>query len=352
MKIKFLIDSLNFWESLKKDIHFAKKSIYIQTYSLEGDQTGKNLADSLISSKALEKKIIIDAFINYFINDKFIFSPKNLFFNNSLKQEINSTKYLLDYLKKNSVEIKFTKFNHKKIIIIDNKISYIGGNNFTDHNFAWHDLMVRIEDGKIANFLTPAFIQTWEEKNISSSVSFNDIKIINLDSKNNQRYQDEIFNLIENAQHSIFIQSPHITFPFLNKIKKASKRGVKVTIISTEYILDIIKNYIKWECSLTNIKLWYYQNRKTHLKSILIDDKYLIVGSSNFDFLSYKIAKEIIAIIPNPDAIRNFQKQVIIPDIKNSKLFEGYRCIIGFRRFLLNLQLKILGNIIVFFTRL
>lgn len=37
--------------------------------------------------------------------------------------------------------------NHKKIVVIDNTV-YVGGLNFSDHNFSWHDMMVRFHSKK------------------------------------------------------------------------------------------------------------------------------------------------------------------------------------------------------------
>ena len=42
--------------------------------------------------------------------------------------------------------LEFVSRNHKKSVVIDDRIVYLGGINVCDHNFAWHDVMLRIED--------------------------------------------------------------------------------------------------------------------------------------------------------------------------------------------------------------
>ena len=42
--------------------------------------------------------------------------------------------------------------NHKKLIVIDDRITYIGGINFSEHNAAWHDMMLRIDDVAVGRF--------------------------------------------------------------------------------------------------------------------------------------------------------------------------------------------------------
>lgn len=53
----------------------------------------------------------------------------------------------------------------------------------------------------------------------------------------------------------------------------------------------------------------------THLKAIRVDDRYLILGSSNFDFVSYRCQQELIVIIRDPGLIRLFQRKVERPDL-------------------------------------
>jgi cardiolipin synthase len=51
---------------------------------------------------------------------------------------------------------------------------------------------------------------------------------------------------------------------------------------------------------------------------MLIDDQYLIAGSSNFDYLSYRLYQEIVAIITDAETIADFRERVMLPDLANS----------------------------------
>jgi cardiolipin synthase len=61
-----------------------------------------------------------------------------------------------------------------------------------------------------------------------------------------------------------------------------------------------------------------YQGRMAHLKAMLIDDEYLIVGSSNFDFLSSELMQEIVAVITHRQTIAEFRERVLDVDLKNT----------------------------------
>ena len=61
----------------------------------------------------------------------------------------------------------------------------------------------------------------------------------------------------------------------------------------------------------------------SYLKAILVDDDYLIAGSSNFDIISYRIQKELVAVISDRDVITAFKERVLRQDLQNSVKIES-----------------------------
>ena len=49
------------------------------------------------------------------------------------------------------------------------------------------------------------------------------------------------------------------------------------------------------------------------MKAMLLDGRELILGSSNFDFVSYRAEEELVAVISNPGLIADFRRQVLEP---------------------------------------
>lgn len=330
MKISILVDSDEFWQSLNNDMRASKEYIYIQTLSFEGDRVGKKLSDALLTASPDDKRVLADfIYSKYMLNDKFVYHPRN-FFNKELRSEAEETIKMFNTLKEGGVNLKlinpdgplilkFPQHNHKKLIAIDDKIAYIGGINFSDHNFFWHDMMLRIEDSAITEYLKEDFLTTWSGQNKGNSRQFGCVKFHNFDGISNKTAFKPILELIRSAEKSIFVESPHITFPFYGALRIASQRGIAVTLITPEINnWSFMNDYMRWECARSNIDLWLYKDRLTHLKSILIDDKYLIVGSSNFDYLSYCLHQEIVAVIDNEEVILDFKERIIEQDLRNS----------------------------------
>ena len=55
--------------------------------------------------------------------------------------------------------------DHKKLIVIDGRVAYVGGINVSDHNFAWNDFMVRVE-GPVVHDLVGDFVSTWQGRRL------------------------------------------------------------------------------------------------------------------------------------------------------------------------------------------
>lgn len=98
--------------------------------------------------------------------------------------------------------------NHKKVCLIDDRVAYIGGINFSEHNFEWHDMMLRIEDPQVAGFLREDFDRTSNGENRSASGSFGWIEIHTTDGKTNARQYERIFDVIRNAKDHIVVHMP------------------------------------------------------------------------------------------------------------------------------------------------
>jgi cardiolipin synthase len=325
--LDLLVDSSAFWKRLQADIAAATKRVYIQTLSFEGDRAGRLLADGVSASAAPDKRIIVDNYTKYVISDKFRYSPRN-WFDRELKAEHRATMQMMTDLRSEGTRVKFVNpvgpfflrmpaRNHKKIIVIDDDIGYIGGINFSDHNFSWHDMMLRIENREIVDFLAGDFLSSWEGKRFSGRFRAGELELFSFDGWSNRAAFDPILNLIRSAESSIYVQSPYLSSPFTDAMRHAADRGVTVTVVTPDdNNKGPMRDYIHWEAARSGFDLHLYQNGMTHLKAMLIDDAYLIVGSCNFDYFSYCFEEETMAVISDRELIAEFKDRIVDRDYK------------------------------------
>ena len=86
----------------------------------------------------------------------------------------------------------------------------------------------------------------------------------------------------------------------------------------------------------------------THLKAMLIDNRYLVAGSSNFDYLSYRLYQEIVAIFRQEELIADFRERVLLPDLANSLAVDCQAS--EFSRRCLGLQTKVFDAALTILT--
>jgi len=340
MKAELLVDFKEFWTRLREDIRSAGKSVFVQTFALEGDAIGRQLADELLLAQAPDRRILADSFTRIVLSDRFRYSPVALF-DRELREEARQTVEMRRNLGQGGVQIRFTNplgltprrmlsRNHKKLILIDDTTAYVGGINFSEHNAAWHDMMLRIEDAAAVQFLREDFLATWNGEDRVAHAAFHDIEFLTTDGRSNRAVFQRVFDLIDDARQTIFVESPYVTFPFYERLREASRRGVRVTVVTPEKNnWRFFRNYARLESARSGIDLRLYKGRMSHLKAMLIDDEYLIAGSTNFDYLSYRIHQELIAIITIPAVIGDFGRRVMMPDLADSEATECHASLAG-----------------------
>jgi len=333
LKIDLLVDSSAYWEALRRDLAGARERVYVQTLSFEDDEVGRGIADELLASPARDRRLLVDAFIDLVLKDRFLYRPRNLL-DAELRAHARSTQQLVDRVCSGGVPVrkthgmrpKFAGFfsrNHKKLVVIDRAVAYTGGINFCQHNFDWHDLMVRMEGEDVVDFLAADFLATWEGRNRHAVRSFAGTEVHLLDGLSNPAAFQPLLELIDGASREIVVHSPYVTFPFLDRISAAARRGVPVTLLTPESNnWRLIASYVLWHAKQEGFRVHRYRGRMSHLKALLIDDA-LVLGSCNFDFISYRAHAEILLVVRDRGVIEEFRRAVLQPDLDAAPLWHG-----------------------------
>jgi cardiolipin synthase len=324
-----LLGGATFWERLKQDILEARDYVYVQTLSFEGDRAGGGLTEALIASPAKKKRVVADAFTKHIINDRWLLT-RSARRDEDLQKEVRATYAMFDRLERSGVPIRFAwpivgrryhrliVRNHKKLIAIDDRIAYLGGINFSDHNFAWHDFMVRIKSPGITAFLRDDFDHTWEGRDQDVATVIDGDELIIGDGRGNQGMRDAVTRVIDEARDRIILQCPYVGEPFWRLLGHAHRRGVRVTIVMPE---NHNRSIMKWG-TLNAARRHGFEFRllpgsMIHTKAMRVDDA-MILGSANFDFIGFWHQPEIVFICRQPDLVREINTRVLTPDLARS----------------------------------
>jgi cardiolipin synthase len=226
--------------------------------------------------------------------------------------------------------IRFMARNHKKMVVIDDRVGYLGGINFCDHNFAWHDMMIRIEGDDAVGFLREDFLSTWRGVNQSVQRDFGGLWLAILDGRCNERSLAPIVRAIGRARRSIVVESGYASFPFFGWLRAARERGVSVVLLTPELNnKPPVKDNLLWEATRAGFEIRLYPGRMNHLKAMLIDDATLVAGSSNFDYVAHTVQQEVVMVVTDPDAVEEFRAKVLGPDLDGSVPYTGHVSALG-----------------------
>lgn len=327
--MQLLVGASEFWARLAADIAAARDYVFVQTLSFEGDRVGTALVDAMQAATCRDRRILVDSFTRVILSDRFRFTP-GAWRDAGLRAEWRATTDMIARAGAAGVGVRFTNplgplllrlpaRNHKKIMVIDDRVAYIGGINFSEHNFAWHDMMLRIEAPDAAAFLRDDFLATWEGKDLGRSAAFDGLELHTVDGRPDSAAFARIFALVDGARERIFIESPYVSFPFAERLARARRRGVEVTLVSPgENNHALVGRYVRWEAARLDLDLRLYRGGMTHLKAMLVDDRTLVVGSSNFDWLSYYLHQDVVGVVSDPALVAEFRRRVEGPDLAHS----------------------------------
>ena len=140
-----------------------------------------------------------------------------------------------------------------------------------------------------------------------------------LDGNTNEEGYAPLLELIDEAEDSIFVESPYVTYPFLDRLVDARRRGVAVTLVQPQgNNYPAVAAYVARTASRADLGLRLLPGM-IHLKVLLIDDRVLVMGSSNFDIVSYRAEQEIVVLMTDAAAIREVKQRVLEPDLEASQ---------------------------------
>ena len=333
--VKIFTDGREKFDSLINDIRNAKHFIHFQYYIIRDDELMAEIAKELIkkAEEGVKVRILYDAMGCRNTKRKFF---KNL----NSHENISVGEFFPAWFRHLHVRINYR--NHRKIVVIDNEIAYVGGFNVgreylgKDKRFGyWRDTHLRIR-GTAAVMLNLRFILDFnyatkedvmndeavlyypEDDSFTGNV---DIQIISSGPDSTlQNIRNNYLKLINGAKRSIYIQTPYFIpdEALHSALLIALHSGVEVNIMipckpdhplvywaTYSYFGDLLK---------AGANCYTYDNGFLHAKGVVVDDELLCYGTANMDIRSFALNFEVNALIYDKDIakemVRLFKEDV------------------------------------------
>ena len=354
--LRLLINGEEKFPSLIHDLENAQQSIHLVYYIIEDGNIGQTIID-ILCKKAVEG-----------VSVKLVYDDVGSSLSRaSLKQLKESGVEAFPYMPVlfSRLAYKANYRNHRKIVIIDNEIGYLGGMNIKDKyintpdsTLYWRDTHIRIQGASVID-LQYLFISDWYlvsgEKFDLGKVTYRPnaevnstipVSILGSDyDKNNQIIREAFFAMIMAAKEELLISTPYFIpdETILTALTISAKSGIRIRLIIPEKP-DIKTAYFASQTYLKaliqiGVEVYLYHKGMMHSKTMVIDGVFCTVGSTNMDQRSFSLNAEVNAfILDNTFAAemkRSFEEDLkfthslSIEDLQNRKWYIKVICSIA-----------------------
>jgi cardiolipin synthase A/B len=321
-------DPIRYYNAMIDDIEAAKDYVFIETYRIGNDVVGVRFKDALRKKirAGLEVKLLVDAWGGSAVSGDFF----------SELIRLGAEVRFFEKIKFNSdIFTRGHRRNHRKLIIIDDDISYIGSSNLTEYNLNWRESVLRIK-GSLSLSFKKIFKQDFSIHNKYVFVKDNYLRMIrhggfeivrDMPSITKQRIMRRYIHMINHARLSIEIVTPYFLpgYKLRKSLIEASQRGVDVKIIipkrSDVNLVDILRNKYLGQLHASGIRFLMYMPHNLHAKLLLIDGHTFSIGSPNFDYRSFRYMYEIV-LLGSEKTVALQVQQHILSTVENSELFD------------------------------
>ncbi len=304
-----------FLQSLQADIRSAGHHVHIQFFKYEDDAVGRLIGKEL--SECVKKGAQVRL-----LYDDICCAKWRDFYRQLGKDGVETAGF-------GKVKWPFIRLgdfyrNHRKTVVVDGRIAYLGGMNIAQRYLqgldwgCWRDTMVRIE-GPAATDVQRVFLDDWNGttrqhvggtpyfplKGIEGSPAIEILTIDPLERK--YAIMDRTVQILDSARRYVWFESPYLipTRAVDKALRRAAGRGVDVRILqpprgdrgeTSQWASR--KNYSRLLGA--GVKIGSYGKGYLHAKTIVSDDRISVVGSCNIDPRSYRLCYEVAAVVDDP----------------------------------------------------
>ncbi|HEX2833560.1 MAG TPA: cardiolipin synthase [Thermoanaerobaculia bacterium] len=333
--MQVLQNGVMFFPALERDILAARESVHIESFIWYDGKISRRLAQILAmkAKQGVEVRILVDASGG-----------------RQLKGEVQELLESSGAKVAHFHPVRFSNLgrlnnrDHRKLMIIDGRIGYIGGYCIADewtgnarHKKEYRDTGLRIT-GPVVNRLQGAFAENWIEetgeipagdkyfpKIPPSGPTSAHVAYTSPDGSVSS-VQILYYLAISAAKREILIQNPYLLpdDEAIAALEEAVKRGVKVRIMvpsddATDSPLVQHASHHHFGTLLKRgVQIYEYKKTLLHQKLIVVDGVWACVGSTNFDDRSFQLNDEVSIGVLDP-AIAGQLRAAFANDVQDAQ---------------------------------
>lgn len=291
------------YEAILQAMESAKDHIHLEYYTIRDDGIGRRFRDMMIrkASEGVAVRLMYDGIGSLEMTDGYL---RKLH-----AAGVETCCFLPPVIALIDKRINYR--NHRKIVVVDGMVGFIGGINVGDEYVGkhprlgfWRDTHIRIT-GDAVYYLQHTFLQDWyfvTSKLLNESRYFPEHEcegeeLVQIVNSGPDAHWDTIlelyFSAITSAKQRLYITTPYfIPDPgIILALKTAANSGVDVRIIlpaepDTWFVYWSSMSYLE-ELLQVGVRFYLYKKGFIHAKVLISDNKLATVGTANMDMRSF-----------------------------------------------------------------
>lgn len=298
------VSGYEFFPALLAEISKATHHIHIVSYIIDDDPLGRLFRDALIDKarKGIEVRLLFD--------DVGSWKTPNRFFEQMREEGIEVHPFM---------PVRFPAFtgkvnyrNHRKIIVIDGKVGFIGGMNLAQRyvkghkGIMWRDTQVKISGAAVYG-LQRAFLVDWfhadrtlitDRKYYPDTTITPNNNLIQIVTSSPTNVWEELeqgyIKILLSAKRYVYMETPYFlpTEPIFFAMRTAALSGVDVRLMvslktDSKLVQMASRSYLT-QTIQAGVKVICYEEGFNHTKLLVADDNVATIGSANIDFRSFE----------------------------------------------------------------
>lgn len=310
---------------IKQELEAAKDHIHFAFYIIEDDGIGNEIKEILMKKarEGVEVRLIYDGVGSWTLSNRYIndlrrsgvsihpFRPVNFPF---LTSKVNYR-------------------NHRKIIVVDGQIGFLGGINISDkylygdkHLGFWRDTHLKLAGDAVSSLQT-VFLTDWyfvsgvylKDQRYFPPHDIKEQKLVQIVASGPDSEWASImqayFAAITTARNHIYITTPYFTpnRSILTALKTAALSGkdVRMLLPSKSDAPMLFWNSMSYvqELLQAGVRVYLYKKGFNHSKVLTVDSVFSSIGSANMDIRSFDQNLEVNALIYNEEASKQMEEK-------------------------------------------
>jgi cardiolipin synthase len=314
-RVRFLVDGGETFPAMLEAIRGAEHSVYLETYILQADHTGRKIGEALAARAraGLKVRLLYDAVGGLGLPDGYLSELT------AAGVEVHDFHPIAPW----RLRFAWNQRDHRKILVVDDRIGFTGGLNIGDDyasvaegGVGWRDSHCRIE-GPAVHELVRLFRRGWcqaggtdFELPPASHVHFGPphgafCRVIGNEGRRGRTpIRRAYLHAIKHAERTILVANAYFIPDrgIRRALANAVRRGCQVQVIVPGEANDLpsvrwASHHLYGRLLRAGVKIyeWAGHGMMMHAKTACIDGLWCAIGSSNLDKRSFNINLEVVA---------------------------------------------------------